>query len=128
MDTRMKRIRVVGIALMTAALAAVSVPTAVQAQDAPPEVDEELLAQFAKIHLQINTIRDEYHGRMARIHDEEGRVQVREELDRTIAELHEAEGMTAEEYDTLTLVVSLDSELREQFEALLEELSANQER
>ena len=121
MDIRKKRVRTVGIALMVAAFAVVSAPASVQAQDAP------LLTRFAKVHLQINVIRDEYQGRLARIHDVQGRALVRAELDAKIAEVYEAEGMTSEEYDRITLAVSLDSELREEFEALLEELSTNEE-
>lgn len=124
MDIRMKRARFLGVALLAATFAVLSAPASVQAQDEPPEITDELMSQFAKVHHEIAIIRDEYHGRLARIHDTEGRAQVREELDEKIAEVHEAEGMTPEEYDRLTLVVSLDAELRETFEALLDELAA----
>ena len=124
MDIRLKRARFLGFALLAVAVATVSAPSTVQAQDEPPEITEETLALFANVHHQITIIRDEYHGQLARIHDEQGRALVRAELDGKIAEVHEAEGMTPDDYDRITLVVSLDATLREAFEALLAELES----
>ena len=124
MDIRLKRARFMGVALLAATAATVSAPAPVQAQDAPPEITHETLALFVNVHHQITVIRDEYHGQLARIHDEQGRALVRAELDAKIAEVHEAEGMTPEDYDRITLVVSLDAELREAFEVLLAELDS----
>jgi len=124
MDIRLNRARFLGVALMAAVAAAISAPSSVQAQDAPPEITEETLALFAKVHHEITIIRDEYHGRLARIHDTQGRQEVRNELDAKIAEIHESEGMSAEDYDRITLVVSLDAALRERFETLLAALDS----
>ena len=59
MDIRLKRARTLGVALLAATVAVVSAPSAVEAQDAPPEVTEETLAKFANVHYQITIIRDE---------------------------------------------------------------------
>jgi len=124
MDTRVRQARILGFALMTAALALVCTPAGVQAQEMP-EVSPETLESYAKLHVAINSIRDEYHGVLGRIHDTQGRDQVREEMDEKIAEAHAEHEMTEDQYDQITLVISFDSDLREAFDELVLELAAN---
>lgn len=97
-------------------------PGAVEAQDAPPPMDEARLTQFAQAHIAINEARDEFHGQVARVHDEEGRRRAREEVDARIEEILEEHEMTQEEYDEFILLISLDGELRTAFDALVVQL------
>jgi hypothetical protein len=92
----------------------------VEAQEAP---DSARLAQFARAHLQINDARDEFHGQIARVHDEEGRLRAREEVDARITEILETQEMTQEEYDDFILLISLDGALRAQFDSILTQLA-----
>ena len=124
MDTRVRQARILGFALMTAALALVSAPSGVQAQEMP-EVSPETLESYTKLHVAINAIRDEYHGVLGRIHDTQGRDQVREEMDEKIAEAHALHEMTEDQYDQITLVISFDSDLRKAFDELVAELTSN---
>ena len=97
-------------------------PGAAQAQDAPAAMDEARLTQFAQAHIAINDARDEFHGQVARVHDEEGRRRAREEVDAKIEEILEEHEMTQEEYDEFILLISLDGELRMAFDALVIQL------
>lgn len=92
------------------------------AQEAPAAPDHDRLVQFARAHAQINDARDEFHGQIARVHDEEGRRRAREEVDARIAEILAAEQIEAAEYDDFILRISLDGDLRESFEAALAEV------
>ncbi|NNF12594.1 MAG: DUF4168 domain-containing protein [Gemmatimonadetes bacterium] len=97
-------------------------PTAVAAQDTSAPMEEARLTQFAQAHIAINDARDEFHGQVARVHDEEGRRRAREEVDAKIEEILEAHEMTQEEYDEFILLISLDGELRTAFDALVVQL------
>ena len=123
MDTRTSRARFVGVAILTAAFAMLWAPTHARAQDMP-EVGPEKLATYVKLYMAINTLRDEMQGEMGRVHDEQGRERIRQDANEKIAKIHADLGMTEEEYDQITLIVSFDSGLRAQFDALLAEANA----
>jgi len=108
---------------LLALLAVVMVPAPASAQ-ATEELDRERMTQFARAHVAINAARDEFHGKVARVHDEEGRRRAREEVEAQIAEVLEAQEMTKEQYDDITLRISLDGELRTMFDEILAELAA----
>ncbi len=103
-------------------VAAGTAPGAATAQDAEQAIGQERLAQFAAAHVAINEARDEFHGQVARVHDEEGRTRAREEVDARIQEILEANEMTQEEYDQFILRISLDGELRAAFDELVAQL------
>jgi hypothetical protein len=105
--------------LVALALAAVAAPSL--AQDAEP-ISREELTEFARAHLAIAEARDEFHGEVARVHDEEGRLRAREQVEEKIAAILEEHGLTREEFDDFTLRISLDGELRALFEEILAEL------
>jgi hypothetical protein len=96
---------------------------ATAAEEAHEVPDSARLAQFARAHLQINDARDEFHGQIARVHDEEGRLRAREEVDARIAEILEGQEMTQEEYDDFILLISLDGALRSQFDSIVAALA-----
>lgn len=100
----------------------VLLPGALHAQDEPEPVDEARIVQYARAHLAIAEARDEFHGEVARVHDEEGRLRAREEVDARIGEILTENEMTREEYDGFILRISLDGELRAAFEEALVQL------
>lgn len=102
-------------------------PAPAQAQDtvdAPTssEIDRERLTQFARAHIDISEARDEFHGEVARVHDEDGRRQAREAVDERIAAILEENEMTREDYDQFILLISLDGELRATFDEIVAQL------
>lgn len=115
------------IAVLALTLAAGSIgPTAAWAQDAPSseaiEVDREMMTRFVRAHLEINDARDEFHGKVARVHDAEGRARAREEVEARITSVLEAQEMTREQYDQVILMISLDGDMRAMFEEVVIEL------
>ena len=105
-----------------AAFAGLGSATSVAAQDVEIEMDRERMMEFARAHIAINDARDEFHGAVARVHDPEGRIRAREEVEATIESILEEAEMTREEYDQITLLISLDGELRTMFEEVMVEL------
>jgi hypothetical protein len=96
-------------------------PAQARAQDG--DLDRELLTRYAQAHLQahldLNDARDEFHGKVGRVHDEEGRRRAREELEARVEEIFEQHEMTPAEYDDITLTISLDGAVRSVFEEIL---------
>jgi len=108
-------------ALIALVVAAAVVPVAAQAQTAPPA--RERLTQFTKAHIAINIARDEFHGKVARIHEAQGRERARREMEAQVGEILSDTAMTQEEYDEFILIISLDSESRAMFDEILVELA-----
>ena len=114
-----------GVALFALLAVLALLPGVAAAQDTTQPMDRERLTQFAAAHLAINEARDEFHGQVARVHDEEGRRRAREEVDERIAGILEEHEMTQEEYDEFILLISLDGELRTAFEEIVAQLQAD---
>lgn len=87
-------------------------------------ISREQLTEFARAHLEINEIRDEFHGEVARVHDAEGRLRAREQVEEKISTALEEHGMTRERFDDITLRISLDGDLRTMFDEILAEIAA----
>ena len=96
--------------------------TSAAAQDLEIQMDHEEMTAFARVHIAINDARDDFHGAVARVHDREGRIRAREDVEVTIESILEEAEMTREEYDQITLLISLDGELRTMFEEVMVEL------
>ena len=112
------------LVLAALALGATAIPVAAAAQQPPePDLGEAALTRFARAHLAIGQARDDYHGRIGRLHEEQARQQARQELDQRIAEILESEGLTRDAYDRLILIVSTDPETRARFEEILATLA-----
>lgn len=103
-------------------LTAGTTPGPASAQEAPPDLGVERLTTFAKVHLAIAEARDEYHGEIGRIHEEQARLRARQELNEKVAGILEDHELTREEYDHFILIISIDAETREAFEKILAEL------
>ena len=95
-------------------------PISAQTELAVP--DRERMTEFARAHLAINDARDEFHGKIGRLHDEQGRERARQELEEQIGDVLEASAMTREEYDQLILLISLNGEARALFDEIVRQL------
>jgi hypothetical protein len=113
------------IGLLLVALASVAAPVQAQTEAENLDLDRETLTQYAIAHDAINDARDEFHGKVARVHDAEGRLRAREEVEAAIATILEGQEMTREEYDEITLLISLDGDLRVVFDEIMLELEEN---
>lgn len=111
-----------GLLLLALALAGGTAPLAAQEEQTEP-LTRERLTEFARAHLAINEVRDEFHGEVARVHDEEGRTRAREQVEEKIASILEEHELTREEFDEITLRISLDGELRAMFDEILVKLA-----
>lgn len=118
----MKPQRNLGAALLALLVAGAILPGTARAQDTTAPTDSARLTQFATAHIAINEARDEFHGEIARVHDEEGRQRAREEVNARIQEILETNEMTQEEYDAFILRISFDGELRAAFEEIVAQL------
>ena len=132
MRIRTTRARFLGTALMAAAFAVVSPAVQVEAQAAQQtadtqSVDDERLTQYARLHVAINVARDAFQAAKARVHDFEARERIREEMDARLNGLYTEHGMSKEDYDGLTFMVSIDADMRTRLEAILAELGTPSE-
>ncbi|MDE3003691.1 MAG: hypothetical protein OXU39_12935 [Gemmatimonadota bacterium] len=104
------------------ALAGLASAKPIAAQDLDIAIDRERMVEFVRVHIAVNDVRDEFHGAVARVHDPEGRIRAREEVETALDAILEEAEMTREEYDQMTLLISLDSDLRTMFEEVMAEL------
>jgi predicted transcriptional regulator len=111
-----------GFGLLVLALASVVTPVQAQTEGEGLDLDRESLTQYAIAHGAINDARDEFHGKVARVHDAEGRLRAREEVEAVIVTILEGQEMTREEYDEVTLLISLDGDFRVMFDEIMLEL------
>jgi hypothetical protein len=112
--------RVATQALFALALLGIAGPLAAQSDE---PISREQLTEFARAHLEINEIRDAFHGEVARVHDAEGRLRAREQVEERISTALEEHDLTPERFDAITLRISLDGELRAMFEEVLAEIA-----
>ena len=104
------------------ALAGLASAKPITAQDLDIEIDRERMVEFVRVHIAVNDARDEFHGAVARVHDPEGRIRAREEVEAALEAILEEAEMTREDYDQVTLMISLDGDLRTMFEEVTVEL------
>ena len=110
-------------ALLLVALACAGGPAQLRAQaERSEELNRAQMTEYTRAHMAMNTARDEFHGKLARVHDEEGRLRAREEIEASIESILEAHEMTREKYDEITLLISLDGEFRALFDEIIAEL------
>jgi len=86
--------------------------------EGPPE---EEVAEYVEAYRVVTEIREAYQDRFGQTHNSEALVEVREEMREEIAEALGSLGMTPEEYDEKTVLVSGDAGWRARFDALLSE-------
>ena len=117
--TSLGRARVTGAVL--ALLLAMGTPAHVSAQEAP--LDREQLTRFARAHMAMGAAREEFHAKLGRIHDDAGLVRARQELDAGLDQILVENALTKERYGAITLVISLNGEVRAAFDQILRQLT-----
>jgi hypothetical protein len=109
---------VVALAVMLLSAAA----TEARAQGAP--LDREELTRFTRAHIAIGVARDEFHARIARIHDDVGLARARQEMDARLLEILQENGLTSERWGEIILLISQDAQIRATFEEISRQLRA----
>jgi len=98
-------------------------PTSVQGQTTGgPAVSERSAGEMeslARAYLALSEVRDELHRELAETHQAGERQEVRRRADDRMAEVLTEKGISAEDYERLTFLVSADDDAREAFEAIL---------
>lgn len=100
-----------------------------EAQQPPPpqqqqvEVDDEELTTFARAYLAVDEIRVEIEQRMQNAGSPEEAQQVQQEGNARMVEAVEGEGMDPQRYSQIGTTLNQDAELRERFQAILDELT-----
>ena len=100
--------------------AAGAAPVSAQAEE--QTLDRDRMTQFVRAHMAINDARDEFHGKVGRIHEEQGRERARQEMEAQVTAILEENEMTRERYDEITMIISLNGEMRTLFEEVVKEL------
>jgi hypothetical protein len=83
-------------------------PGTVQAQEVP-DPDRERLTVYAQAFTDIAEVRERAFAELARTHDPEGKERVRHAFDEEIDAVLERLGMSSEEYEEITFLVSADA-------------------
>jgi hypothetical protein len=131
-DDIMTYARFLGAVLAALALSTVVIPSSLHAQEQEQTQEQELpqavqaqLRVYANVYLAMVTARDDFQREMGHSHDEQERDRLRQGLRERQAEILVENELTAEEYEHITLQVSIDAQHRELFDQILEELSGN---
>jgi hypothetical protein len=113
-------LRAISTGAVVALAAASGLVAPATAQEDP--LDREQLTRYAQAHLAMGEARDEFHAKIAGIHDDVGLARAREEMDGRIAAILDENALTSEQYGVLTLLVSQNEEVRAVFDAISAEL------
>ena len=81
-------------------------------------LDREQLTRYARAHLALDVARDEFHTKIAGVHDDLGLARAREEFDARIAQIYAENAITSEQYATITLLISQDQAIRAVFDEI----------
>ena len=120
----MRHPRLLGAVLAAVCLSTVVDASALQAQEQEvPEIGEARLRVFASAYVAMAAARDDFHREMGRTHEEQERDRLRERLGERTTEILAEREMTREEYERITLAISIDAERRELFQRILEEIT-----
>ena len=107
-------------ALLACALAS-GASAGAAAQEAP--LDDEQLTRFARAYVATSAAKEEFHASIARVHDQEGRIRARQEMEAELVRILAEHYLTEQTYVEITLLVSVNAEARARFEATLRRLA-----
>lgn len=116
---------------------AVAVPSALSAQGAPtapapaapaqmPEVNDQRLQAYVKAFMAERRVQDEFDPQLAAVKNKQDEIQkqLREARRAAMQKVYSDNGMTEQEFNWITFVVSSNQERREAFEKMLEAAKA----
>ena len=104
--------------LQAQATSAAGAPAAQQAAD--PK-----LQKFAGLHAELSAAWDEFWVKIAKIHTEDGKQEVRSEMNERITEIMTKHSTTQQEYERMIYLISSDAVQRAVFEGLLREIETS---
>ncbi len=114
-----------GVAALTA-LSLSAFPMSIQGQtpgvQEVSEWSDDGMETLARTYLALSEVRDELHRELSETHQAGERLEVRRRADERMAEVLAEKGISAEDYERLTFLVSADDDARLAFEAILQRL------
>ena len=127
MGACMRRIALQSLAFLSLALLGLVAPSHASAQQAAPQVSDESLQTYAKTFIAVGRIRDEIQAELAKVANKttEAQEALRETLRERIAETLTQNGLTTEEYDRITHLVSFDQDVRTKFDEMVTAAAAS---
>jgi hypothetical protein len=127
METRMRNQSLLGLIFTALAVAMMAAPGALQAQAAVPTVSDNKMAAYVDAFAEISRLRDDMNAQLARVSNktDEFQDELREKYRHDVAAIIVAKGLTEQEYNYITWIVSVDQKQRDSFQALLARRSAN---
>ncbi len=108
-------------ALLALALMVLAAPAVAQAQEVP-DPDRERLTVYAQAFTDIAEVRERAFAELARTHDPEGKERVRHAFDEEIDAVLERRGISSEEYEEITFLVSADAAYEAAFREALDHI------
>ena len=107
--------------LMALAMTTLAVPaTPLVAQQAVPAISEEKMTAYAKAFEAIQYAYEVgFQDQMGRTHDALGKAELRRQFEEKTTGILTTNGLTAEEYQRITLLISVDQVQRDAFEAAI---------
>ena len=113
-------------ALVATSLLFVPLFTPLAAQEAPAGgLSQQQLTTYTNAHIALTAAGETYQRQLGRTHDAIEQDRLRAELAEARASVLSDHDLSAEDYELMTALISLDEGLRARFDALLEELTAN---
>ncbi len=94
-------------------------------QESARDLTEDMLAAYTEAYIALSLARDDFQREIAGTHEIQEQARLRAEMNDRIASVLSEHEMSAEDYDWITAVISVDESLRDRFEALLAELSTS---
>ena len=113
--------------VVAVALAISAVPAPLRAQEPPlPQVGVEQLTAYAKAHVAITAVREEFAAQLADARNKtaEAHEELRTAVKERIALVLQEHGMTDAEHRRITYIISADADQRAAFERILTEIEA----
>lgn len=138
MNVRLGRQSFMALVFVGVGLVAIPPPSALYGQDAgqdtlqgagqkaaTPPIGQQKLTAYARAYLQIGAARGEIQAQFAETGNktDEAQARLREQLRQRISGILEQHGLTPEEYQRITLLVSVDQAQREAFDQVLATLN-----
>ena len=128
MGASMRRITLQSLPVLALSFLALMAPAGASAQQ-QPQVTDEKLQTYAKTFIEVGRIRDEIQAELAKVANKTAAAQeaLRVTLRERIGDAIEANGLTSDEYERITHLVSFDQDTRAKFDEMVVTAAASGE-
>ena len=100
------------------------IPASLAAQEGSQrDLTDDMLAAYANVHIAVNAMQEVFQRDIAATHEPQEQARLRAEWVDQIASVLSENEISQEDYDWITVVISVDETSRNRFDVLLAELS-----